>query len=78
MRLRHQLFQKCEKKSLKFDFCLLPLDGDGSAVPSFRLHPVFGAVSSRVPPDNATSRFVGFGGPTDANRSFVANPDSNG
>ena len=61
MRLRHQLFQKCEKKSLKFDFCLLPLDGDGSAVPSFQLHPVFDAVSSRVPPGDATSRFVGFG-----------------
>ena len=38
---------------------LLPLDGFGSAVPSFQLHPVFGAVSSRVPPGNAMSCFVG-------------------
>ena len=40
---------------------LLPLDGFGSAVPSFQLYPVFGAVSSRVPSGNAMSRFVGFG-----------------
>ena len=40
---------------------LLPLDGFGSAVPSFQLRPVFGVVSSRVPPGNAMSRFVGFG-----------------
>lgn len=40
---------------------LLPLDGFGSAVPSFRLHPVFGAVSNRVPPGDTLSRFVGFG-----------------
>ncbi len=40
---------------------LLPLDGFGSAVPSFQLRPVFGAVSSRVPPGNAMSRFVGLG-----------------
>ncbi len=40
---------------------LLPLDGFGSAVPSFQLHPVFGSVSSRVPPSNTVSRFVGFG-----------------
>lgn len=39
----------------------LPLDGFGSAVPSFQLHPVFGAVSNRVPPGNAMSCFVGFG-----------------
>lgn len=42
-------------------FSLLPLDGFGSAVPSHQLHPVVGAVSSRVPPNDATSRFVGFG-----------------
>lgn len=41
---------------------LLPLDGFGSAVPSFQLHPVFGAVSNRVPPGNTSSRFVGLGG----------------
>ena len=40
---------------------LLPLDGSSSDVPSFQLHPVFGAVSNRVPPGNAMSRFVGFG-----------------
>ena len=40
---------------------LLPLDGFGSAVPSFQLHPVFGAVSNRVPPGNAMSCFVGLG-----------------
>ena len=40
---------------------LLPLGGFGSAVPSFQLHPVFGAASSRVPPGNAMSCFVDFG-----------------
>ena len=40
---------------------LLPLDGFGSAVTSLQLRPVFGAVSGRVPPGDAMSRFVGFG-----------------
>ncbi|WP_294379765.1 hypothetical protein [uncultured Senegalimassilia sp.] len=40
---------------------LFPLDGYSFAVPSFQLHPVFGAASSRVPSDNAVSCFVGFG-----------------
>ena len=40
---------------------LLPLDGFGSAVPSFQLHPVFAAVSNRVPSGSAMSCFVGFG-----------------
>ena len=40
---------------------LFPLDGFGSAVPSFQLHPVFGSVSSRVPPSNTVSCFVSFG-----------------
>ena len=40
---------------------LLPLDGFGSAVPSFRLHAVFGIDTERVPPNDAMSRFVGFG-----------------
>ena len=40
---------------------LFPLDGFSPAVTSFQLHPLFGAVSSRVPPGNAMSRFVGFG-----------------
>lgn len=39
----------------------LPLDGVGSAVPSLQLHPVFGIDTERVPPNNAMSRFVGFG-----------------
>ena len=39
----------------------LPLDGVGYSVPSLQLHPVFGAVSSRVPPNNTVSYFVGFG-----------------
>ena len=40
---------------------LLPLDGVGSAVPSFQLHPVFGIDTERVPPNDAMSRFVGLG-----------------
>ena len=39
----------------------LPLDGLGSAFTPLQLHPVFGAVSRRVPPNDAMSRFVGFG-----------------
>ena len=40
---------------------LFPLDGFGSVVPSLQLRPVFGSVSSRVPPGNAMSCFIGFG-----------------
>ena len=40
---------------------LFPLGGFGSAVPSFQLRPVFGAVSSRAPPGDSLSRFIGFG-----------------
>lgn len=40
---------------------LFPLDGFGSAVPSFQLRPVFSAVSNRVPSGNAMLCFVGFG-----------------
>lgn len=40
---------------------LYPLNDFGSAVPSFQLHPVFGAVSNRVPPGNAMSCFIGLG-----------------
>ncbi|VWM04325.1 Uncharacterised protein [Collinsella sp. AK_207A] len=40
---------------------LFPHDGSGSVVPSLQLHPVFAAVSSRVPPGNAMPRFVSFG-----------------
>ena len=35
--------------------------GSGSVVPSFRLHPVFGIDTERVPPNDAMSHFVGFG-----------------
>ena len=49
------------KREFRSQFPLFPLDGFGSAVPSFQLYPVFGAVSSRVPSGNAMSRFVGFG-----------------
>ena len=55
---RYSAAPKCEFRS---QFLLLPLDGFGSSVPSLQLHPVFGAVSSRVPPGDAMSRFVGFG-----------------
>ncbi len=40
---------------------LFPLDGFGSAVPSFQLRPVFSAVSNRMPSGNAMLCFVGFG-----------------
>ena len=40
---------------------LFPLAGYSFAAPSFQLHPVFGAASSRVPPGDTMSRFVGFG-----------------
>ena len=40
---------------------LFPLDGFGSVVPSFQLHPVFGIDTEHVPPNDAMSRFVGFG-----------------
>ena len=40
---------------------LLPLSGYSFAVLSLQLRPVFGAVSSRVPPGSASSRFVDFG-----------------
>ena len=52
---------RTEKSQFKRPLWLLPLDGSSSDVPSFQLHPVFGAVSNRVPPGNAMSRFVGFG-----------------
>ena len=42
-------------------YWLFPLDGYSFAAPSFQLHPVFGAASSRVPPGDTMSRFVGFG-----------------
>ena len=49
------------KREFRTQFPLFPLDGFGSAVPSFQLHPVFGIDTERVPPNDAMSRFVGFG-----------------
>ena len=52
---------RTEKSQFKRPLWLLPLDGVGSAVPSLQLHPVFGIDTERVPPNDAMSRFVGFG-----------------
>lgn len=49
------------KREFENQFSLFPLDGDDSAVPSFQLHPVFAAVSNRVPSGNTISCSVGFG-----------------
>ena len=54
-------YSAAPKREFRSQFPLLPLDGFGSAVPSFQLHPVFDADSSRVPSGNAMSRFVVFG-----------------
>ena len=47
--------------SLAKSYLLFPLDGFGSAVPPFQLHPVFGIGTERVPPSRTMSCFVGFG-----------------
>lgn len=49
------------KREFRSQFPLFPLDGFGSVVPSFQLHPVFGDVSSRAPPGDIMSRFFGPG-----------------
>lgn len=54
-------YSAAPKREFRSQFPLFPLDGFGSAVPSFQLHPVFAAVSNRVPSGNAMSCFVGFG-----------------
>ena len=54
-------YSTAPKREFGSQFSLFPLDGFGSAVPSLQLHPVFGAASSRVPPGDTMSRFVGFG-----------------
>lgn len=54
-------YSAAPKREFRSQLPLFPLDGSSSDVPSFQLHPVFGAVSNRVPPGNAMSRFVGFG-----------------
>lgn len=52
---------RTEKSQFKRPLWLLPLDGSGFTVPSFQLHPVFGSARERVPSNDATSHFVGFG-----------------
>ena len=54
-------YSAAPKREFRSQFPLFPLDGVGSAVPSFQWYPVFGAVSSRVPSGDTMSRFVGFG-----------------
>lgn len=54
-------YSAAPKREFRSQFPLFPLDGVGSAVPSFQLHPVFGIDTERVPPNDAMSRFVGFG-----------------
>lgn len=53
--------QRMDIRRFKIAFRLFPLDGFSSTVPSFQLRPVFGAVSSRVPPSNTVSCFVDLG-----------------
>ena len=54
-------YSAAPKREFRSQFSLFPLDGVGYSVPSLQLHPVFGAVSSRVPPNDAAPRFIGFG-----------------
>ena len=54
-------YSAAPKREFRSQFSLFLLDGFGSSVPSLQLHPVFGAASSRVPPGDTMSRFVGFG-----------------
>lgn len=54
-------YSAAPKREFRSQFSLFPLDGVGSAVPSLQLHPVFGIDTERVPPNDAMSRFVGFG-----------------
>ena len=54
-------YSAAPKREFGSQFPLFPLDGVGSAVPSLQLHPVFGIDTERVPPNDAMSRFVGFG-----------------
>ena len=54
-------YSTAAKREFRSQFPLFPLDGFGSVVPSFQLHPVFGIDTERVPPNDAMLRFVGFG-----------------
>ena len=58
---QHQALLGGTKARVQKPVPLFPLDGIGSDVLSFQLRPVLAAVSSRVPPGNAMSRFVDFG-----------------
>ena len=58
--VRHGCCLGCRVRMLHV-FLLFPFDDVGSAIPPLQLRPVFGAVSSRVPPGDTMSRFVGFG-----------------
>ena len=53
-------YSAAPKREFRSQFPLFPLGGSVSAVSSFQLRPVFGAVSSRVPPGDTMSRFVDF------------------
>lgn len=54
-------YSAAPKREFRSQLPLFPLDGVGSSVPSLQLHPVFGIDTERVPPNDAMSRFVGFG-----------------
>lgn len=54
-------YSAAPKREFRSQFPLFPLDGSVFAVPSFQLHPVFSAVSNRMPSGNAMLCFVGFG-----------------
>lgn len=54
-------YSVASKREFRSQFSLFPLDGFGSSVPSLQLRPVLAAVSSRVPPGDTVSCFVGFG-----------------
>ena len=54
-------YSTAPEREFRSQFPLFPLYDSSSAVLSFQLHPIFGAVSNRVPPSSTMSRSVGFG-----------------
>lgn len=69
-------YSAAPKREFRSQFSLFPLDGVGSAVPSLQLHPVFGIDTERVPPNDAMSRFVGFGDKSwDNSKNFFQTQD---
>lgn len=56
---QHQAVLGSTKREFRSQFPLFPLGGVDSDVPSFQLHPVFAAISNRMPPNDAASYFVG-------------------